>query len=201
MLRRLTALVTALIATTAFSATAASADTDDFEYSPDEYALSISITTPVVGEPFVVNLSGPVGNPSFTLEIPGVDDSAIDVAGAQTAATTDGSAAFVVTLPSEGTYTLTATDAEGQVVATSTVGAVVDDAAVGDDAGDADGVAGADGTTTTAGGLAVTGATSTPYLLAAGLLLVVGLGALLVARGRGRAARAAEPSHGGDSSV
>lgn len=187
MLRRLVALATALIASIAVPATMASADTDDFMYPPSEYALTLSITTATVGVPFTVNVTGPSGNGSFTLEVPGIADSAIDVAGAQTAATSGGAAAFTVTLPEEGTYTLTATDAEGQVAGTASVTAVAAEdgnaapVAVGDDSG----------TTSTGSTLPVTGAASMPYLLAAAVLVVLGVGALAVARLRTRGHRAA----------
>ncbi|WP_188522280.1 peptidase [Isoptericola cucumis] len=163
--------------------------------------MTVSVTTATVGVPFAVNLSGPAGNASFTLEIPGVDDDAIEVAGAQTAVTTDGAASFSVTLPEEGTYTLTGTDAEGQVVGSASVtavaagsdgggvGSVTDDGTVGVSAED-----GSDG-----GILAVTGASSAPYLLAAAGLLVAGLVALLAARARSRRAARSEPGRSGSS--
>ncbi|MFF2451833.1 hypothetical protein [Isoptericola sp. NPDC058082] len=189
MLRRLVSLAGAMIAMTAVPATAATADTD-FTYSPDEYSLTLSVTTATVGVPFTITVSGPVGNSSFTVEIPGIDDGAIEVAGAQTASTTDGTATFAATLPQAGTYTVTATDAEGQDAGTASVTAV----AAGDDGGDeGDGVAGVvdDGDSTSGAGLLpVTGAGGAPYLLAAGALLVLGIAALVVARVRGRSHRA-----------
>lgn len=187
MLRRLVSLATALIAMVAIPATMASADTDD-TYSPDQYSLTVSVTTATVGVPFTVTVTGPADNSSFTLEVSGVDDSGIEVAGAQTAATTDGVSNFSVTLPEAGTYPLTATNDDGQVVGTASVTAV----AAGDGTGDGTsaGVVDSQSTTSGGGGLPVTGATSMPYLLTAGALLLLGGAALVVARVRGRSHRA-----------
>ena len=187
MLRRLVSLATALIALVAIPATMASADTDD-TYSPDQYSLMVSVTTATVGVPFTVTVTGPADNSSFTLEVSGVDDSGIEVAGAQTAATSDGVSNFSVTLPEAGTYPLTATNDDGQVVGTASVTAV----AAGDGTGDGTsaGVVDSQSTTSGGGGLPVTGATSMPYLLTAGALLLLGGAALVVARVRGRSHRA-----------
>lgn len=168
----------------AIPATMASADTDD-TYTPDEYTLTVSVTTATVGVPFTATVTGPADNSSFTLEVPGVDDSGIEVAGAQTAATTDGVSNFSVTLPEAGTYPLTATNDDGQVVGTATVVAV----AAGED-GTSAGIVDGQSTTSGGGGLPVTGATSMPYLLTAAALLLLGGGALVVARVRGRSHRA-----------
>jgi LPXTG-motif cell wall-anchored protein len=176
MLRRLAATVGAVLAAIVIPTSAASAGTD-FTYSPDEYTVTVCAPTVTVGVPCAVNASGPAGNASFTLTIPGVPDSAIEVAGSQTAATVDGSAEFSVTFPEPGTFTLTVTDAEGQVVGTGSVTAVLPSDAGGGVAGD--------------GGLVATGPTSMPYLIAAGVLLALGLAALLVTRMRGRDRRKA----------
>lgn len=191
MLRRLVSLATALIALVAIPATMASADTDD-TYSPDQYSLMVSVTTATVGVPFTVTVTGPADNSSFTLEVSGVDDSGIEVAGAQTAATSDGVSNFSVTLPEAGTYPLTATNDDGQVVGTASVTAVAagDGTGTGDGDGTSAGVVDSQSTTSGGGGLPVTGATSMPYLLTAGALLLLGGAALVVARARGRSHRA-----------
>lgn len=176
MLRRLAASVGAVLAAIVVPASAASADTDDFTYSPDEYTVTVCAVTVTVGVPCTITASGPAGNLSFTLTIPGVPDADIEVAGAQTAATVDGSAEFSATFSEPGTYTLTVTDDDGQIVGTGAVTAVL--------ASDAGGEGGDDG-------LAVTGATSMPYLVAAGVLLALGVAALLMVRLRGRGHRRA----------
>jgi hypothetical protein len=177
MLRRLVASAGAVFAAIVIPASAASADTE-FTYSPDEYSVVVSSATVTVGVPFTVTATGPAGNASFTLEIPGIPDGAIEVAGVQTATTVDGAASFSVTIPEAGTYTLSVSDAEGQVVGTGTVTAVLPS--------DGD-----DGVADDGDGLVATGATSMPYLVAAGVLLALGLAALLVARLRGRSHRKA----------
>lgn len=181
MLRRLVASAGAVLAAIVIPATAASADIDDFTYSPDEYTVTVCAPTVTVGVPCEVNATGPEGNTSFTLTIPGVPDGDIDVAGEQTAATVDGAATFVVTFDNPGTYTLSVSDAEGQIVGTGTVTAVLPSEAGGGGVVD-------DGAQ---GGLVATGATSMPYLIAAGVLLALGLAALVVTRTRGHGRRKA----------
>jgi LPXTG-motif cell wall-anchored protein len=149
-----------------------------FAYPADEYDVATSDTTPAVGEPFTVTIDGPEENPEITLTIssPTVADGDIEIAGTQSltkATAADGSATFTVTLWEEATYTLVATDAEGNVIATQTITAVEEGAAGG---------AGAAG-----GGVAAlpqTGSETTAYIAGAGLLVAGGAAAVVYANRR-----------------
>jgi len=157
-------------------------------YEADEYEVGISTTTPAPGESFTVTVGGPAGNPTITLTIssPDVPDGAITIAGTKslTKNTTDGFAAFTVTLSEPGSFSLVATDADGTVLSTQQI--VVASDAAGDGSGDGTGTGAgaASGSTGGGSGLAETGANEVVLLTGAGLLVAGGATAFLVARKR-----------------
>jgi LPXTG-motif cell wall-anchored protein len=155
------------------------APTAAFAYEADEYEVATGDTTPAVGEPFTVTVTGPDENPEITLTIssPTVPDGAIEIAGTQalTKATVDGTVTFTVTLHEAATYTLVATDADGTVLSTQTITAVEEGAAGG---------SGADAVGGGAAALPRTGSETTAYVAGAGLLVAGGAGALVYANRR-----------------
>src|SRR6478609_1380809 len=155
-------------------------------YEADEYEVGISTTTPAPGESFTVTVGGPAGNPTITLTIssPDVPDGAITIAGTKslTKNTTDGFAAFTVTLSEPGSFALVATDADGTVLSTQQI--VVASDAAGDGSGDGTGAGAASGSTGGGSGLAETGANEVVLLTGAGLLVAGGATAFLVSRKR-----------------
>lgn len=163
-----------IFAAVAAAATLALVPTAAFAYGAGDYSNSgtVSDTTPAVGTPFTVTVKGP-GNASVTLTITSnpasLPDSVITIAGTKSLAkTTDasGTAVFTVTLSQGGTYTLVVTDtASGAVLSTQVVTA-------------------AGASTASAGALASTGSNVLPYALGGGALVLVGAGALVVARRR-----------------
>ncbi len=161
-----------ILAAVAAAATLALAPTAAFAYGAGDYSNdgTVSDTTPAVGTPFTVTVTGPGQTPvtlTITSNPASIPDSAITIAGTKALTkTTDasGSVVFTVTLAQAGTYTLVVTDTgTGAVLSTQVVT-----------------VAGS----TAAGGLASTGSNTLPYALGGAALLLVGAGAVVVARRR-----------------
>ncbi|MBD5785274.1 peptidase [Cellulosimicrobium terreum] len=146
-------------------------------YEADDYVLTVSTTTPVVGETFTASVTGPAGNPSITLTIssPDVADNAITVAGTKALAkdTADGDVTFSATLAEPATYSLVATDASGAEVGSAQVVAI---------AGDTSGAASDAGTSS--GAMPSTGADQVLLVVGAAVLVTAGLVVLLVSRSR-----------------
>ncbi len=149
-----------------------------FGYADDDFEIGVSTTNPAPGETFTVTITAPTGTDvTLTITSDDVSDDAIQIAGtkALTKTAVDGQAVFGVTLSEEGSFTLVATDAEGNVIDTATV-------VVGDGADDDAGAPG--GTDEDAAGpsLPETGATATPLVIGGAILLLVGGAALFIAR-------------------
>lgn len=148
--------------------TAGAATTDDGYRAPSVVA-TVSDPTPAPGQSFTFVVQYTPSTPvNLTITAPpSIPDSAITIAGTKSLTkTTDaaGSVTFTVTLAQAGTYTLTATNAAtGAVIATEVLAVT---------------------STGTGGTLSSTGADALPYVLGGVTLLVVGAGALLLARHR-----------------
>ena len=163
-----------LAASVAAAAALALVPSAAFAYGAGDYSNSgtVSDTTPAAGVPFTVTVKGPA-KASVTLTITSnpasIPSSAITIAGTKALTkTTDasGSAVFTVTLSQAGTYTLVTTDsASGAVLSTQVVTA-------------------AGASTSSASALATTGTDVLPYALGGGALVLVGAGALVLARRR-----------------
>lgn len=163
-----------VVAAVSAAAAIALVPTAAFAYGAGDYSNkgTVSTTSPTLGTPFTVTVQGPA-NTSVTLTITSnptsIPDSAIQIAGTKSLAkvtNTSGVATFTVTLSQPGTFTLVTTDtASGAVLSTQAVSVA--------------------GTTTSASGsLASTGADILPYALGGGALVLVGAGAVIVARRR-----------------
>lgn len=178
MLRRLISGMA--ITAAAVLAPAAVAAADD-GYEPGEPSCTISfesLTTPV-GEPlgFTIECTEDLANRDVNLQIApegeaAAADQAVEVAGADSTQYTlddDATASDTATFSAPGDYTFQVWSTDGEplsVVYTITAfapGADDDD-----------------------GGLAVTGSTSLPYLAAAGILLLLGVGAIVATRVQAR---------------
>jgi LPXTG-motif cell wall-anchored protein len=150
------------------------APTAAFGYGATDYTDkgTVSDTTPAIGQSFTVTVQGPA-NESVTLTITSnpasLPDSSITIAGTKSLAkvtNASGAATFTVTLSAAGSYTIVATDtASGAVLSTQTVT-----------------VAAAAGAAAAA--LPSTGTNALPIGLAAGALVLVGAGAVVVAKRR-----------------
>jgi hypothetical protein len=186
MLRR---LISALAITAAAVMVPAAAAAADDGYGPDESPCTVTFDsqTVTVGEPFGFTVSCP-GLPgvTVTVQIAFAGEAApadraldVDVAGASTEELTldgEGMASGTATVYAAGDYTVQVLDADGEPLSeVYTITAL----AVGAGGGDGDGAGGE-------GGLATTGFTSLPYLVIAGGLLLVGVGAIVATRVRAR---------------
>src|SRR5690625_4046091 len=99
------------------------APTAAFGYGDVEYDIDAP-SNPAPGEPFTVVVTAPTGTEvTLTITADGVDDDAIQIAGtkALTKTAVDNEAVFTVTLFEEAVYSLVATDADGNVLASSQV--------------------------------------------------------------------------------
>ncbi|MEE6289271.1 LPXTG cell wall anchor domain-containing protein [Georgenia sp. MJ173] len=156
-----------------------------FGYAEDDLNISVSTTNPAPGESFTVAVAAPTGTDvTLTISADGVSDDAIQIAGTKslTKIAVDNQAVFTVTLTEEATFQLVATDADGNVLDSTSI--------VVGDGGQAGPGAGDDGDDSAAGpSLPETGATATPLLIGAVLLLLVGATALVFNR-RGKATKA-----------
>ncbi len=161
------------ILTIAAAAALVLAPTAAFGYGATDYTDkgTVSDTTPAAGQAFTVTIKGPA-NESVTLTITSnpasVPDSSITIAGTKSltkVANAAGAATFTFTLTQAGTYTIVATNtASGAVLSTQ----VVTVAAAG----------------STAAALPSTGSNALPIGLAAGALVLVGAGSVVVAKRR-----------------
>lgn len=184
MLRRLISAMAVTVAAVMVPAAAAAADDG---YGPDEFPCTVTFEsqTVTVGEPFGFTVSCPgLAGVTVTVQIAFAGEAApadrtVDVAGASTEELTldeDGMASGTATVSAAGDYTVQVLDADGEPLSeVYTITALAAGAGVGDGDGGGDG-----------GGLAVTGSTSLPYLVIAGGLLLVGLGAIVATRVRAR---------------
>lgn len=173
MLRRLISAMAITAAAALAPATAAAAD----EYGPSEFPCDITFdsTTVTVGETFGFTISCPeLAGTTITLQIAfageaAAADQAVEVAGADAESLTldeDGTVYDTAVVSAAGDYTAQVFDADGDPLSeVYTITAV---------------------TAGGGGGLAATGPTSLPYLVVAGGLLVLGVGALVTIRVRAR---------------
>lgn len=169
MLRRL--ISAAGIALAVLVAPAGTAAADTYTPDPEPYTVFVSSSTVTVGTPFTVLATGPDGQVFLTVSSAAAADGAVEIAGVTTEAIVvdpDGTTR-TVTVPAVGTYQVYVTNAAGTVI--SNVATIT---AVAPAAG---------------GVLPVTGATSTPYLVLAGALLLAGVTALVAIRSRARTRR------------
>lgn len=165
-----------VVAAVTAAAAIALVPTAAFAYGANDYSNkgTVSTTAPAPGSPFTVTVQGPP-NTSVTLTITSnpssIPDSAISIAGTKSLAKTtnaSGAATFTVTLAQAGTYTLVVTDTtSGDPLSTQVVTVA--------------------GSTSAAGSLASTGSNVLPFALGGGALVLVGAGAVVVARRRAAA--------------
>lgn len=182
MLRRIISAMAITAAAVLAPAAVATAD----EYGPGEFPCTVALDSAVVtvGEPFGFTISCPsLPNVTVTVEIASAGDAAaadqaVEVAGTRSVTFTldeNGEVSGTATVNAVGDYTKQVFDEDGEPLSdVYTITAV------------APGSPGGDGADGGGGGLAVTGATSLPYLAAAGGLLLLGVGALVVSRIRAR---------------
>jgi hypothetical protein len=144
-------------------------------YGGDDYSNkgTVSDTTPDIGQQFTVTAAGP-SNTNVTLTITSaasIPDSAITIAGTKAltkATSATGAVSFPVTLNAAGTYTLVLTDtATGAVLSSQVVT-----------------VAAAAAAAAAASGLATTGSNFALFGFSAGALILLGSGAIVLARRR-----------------
>lgn len=153
--------VTILVAAAALALAPAAA----FGYGAGDYSDkgTVSDTTPDIGQQFTVTAAGP-SNTNVTLTITSAPSIPVSTITKATSAT--GAVSFAVTLNAAGTYTLVLTDTATGTVLSSQVVTVEAAAAAA------------------AAGLASTGSNFALFGLTAGALLVLGTGAIVVARRR-----------------
>lgn len=163
--------VTILVAAAALALAPAAA----FGYGGDDYSNkgTVSDTTPDIGQQFTVTTAGP-SNTNVTLTITSaasIPDSSITIAGTKAltkATSATGAVSFPVTLNAAGTYTLVLTDtATGAVLSSQVVT-----------------VAAAAAAAAAASGLATTGSNFALFGFSAGALILLGFGAIVLARRR-----------------
>jgi hypothetical protein len=157
-------------------------------YPPTVITCTINIVITQQGIFFTITCTGFIPGPgqfavlTITSRNPATPDSAIQISGtksAQVPINADGTVNTNVALTAPGVYDVTVS--QGGVSTTQTV--VVPGTAVGTAAG---GLSSASGTSTAAGGLSATGTDVLPLAAGAGAVLLVGAGAVLVARQRRR---------------
>jgi hypothetical protein len=170
MLRRLISIAGIALAALVAQAGTAGADIYTPE-DPQPYTVFVSSSTVTAGTPFTILATGPDGQVFLTVSSAAAADGAVEIAGVTTEAIVvdaDGTTR-TVTVPAVGTYQVYVTIAAGTVI--SNVATIT---AVAPAAG---------------GVLPVSGATSTPYLVLAGALLLAGVTALVAIRARARTRR------------
>ena len=134
-------------------------------YNAPGYNATVSDSTPAAGQCIAVTTTGLANaNKLFTLEVTGPSTTSLTAT-----ANASGVATFSVCLTKVGDYTLTVKNAEGAVVSTQTI--TVHAATAGDD-------------TSTGGTLSQTGSNILPIALGGMLLVLLGAGAVVVARRR-----------------
>src|SRR5690625_381626 len=159
------------------------APTAAFGYGDVEYDIDAP-ANPAPGETFTVTVAAPTGTEvTLTITAEGVDDDAIQIAGTKSLTKTavDNQAGFRVTLTEEAVYTLVATDADGNVLASTQI-TVGDGGAGAPGAGDGAGAPGTDEDGAAGPALPETGATATPLIIGGAILLLVGAAAVYFAR-------------------
>ena len=156
--------VTILVAAAALALAPAAA----FGYGGADYSNkgTVSDATPAIGQQFTVTVAGP-SNTNVTLTITSAGSIPVSTITKATSAT--GAVSFAVTLDAAGTYTLVLTDTATGAVLSSQVVTVEAAAAAAAAA---------------AAGLASTGSNFALFGLTAGALIVLGTGAIVVARRR-----------------
>ena len=135
-------------------------------YAAPGYTVTVSDATPASGQCTTLTVSGGAENAGkvYTLNATGPSTTSLTAT-----ANASGAASFQVCLTKVGDYTLTVTNADGAVVATQTI-TVHSATAGGDD--------------TSTGGLSQTGSNILPIALGGVLLVLLGAGAVVVARRR-----------------
>ncbi|MGV8910683.1 MAG: hypothetical protein ACOH1Y_17030 [Propionicimonas sp.] len=153
-------------------------------YAPPGFSATVTDATPAAGAPFSVNMSGGRANLAITLAITSknktISNHGITIAGTKSftrLTNASSEVAFKVTLTESGVYTLVLTNPEGVVRGTQTVTVHNAGAASGKSAGASAG-------TPSATELSRTGFDVMPWAAGGGLLVLVGAGAVLVARRR-----------------
>ena len=155
-------------------------------YNAPGFAATVSDPSPATGQPVTVVLSGAKANGEVTLTVSpdsaSVGSGGIRIDGTATTSLTktanaSGVASFTVTLAAAGSFTLTFTNAAGAVLSTQTL--------IAHAAGGASGVVPGGASGSGAGGqLSRTGFEGGGLAVGGGLLLVVGAGAMVLARRR-----------------
>lgn len=165
MNRRITAI---FIATAALTLVPAAA----MAYDAPGYATTITDPTPAVGQAVTLTTTGTTSGASYTLTCTSnpssLPNSAIEIAGtkALSKTATGTSVSWAITLRQGGTFTCAVTDASGALVGDEVMTVV------------------AAGSTPSTGSLASTGFDAVGLAAGAGVLMLAGLGAVLVARRR-----------------
>lgn len=169
MIRR-TVLVAAAAVALILAPTAAMA------YDAPGFTSTVSDSTPALGQPVTVVISGADANAPVTLTITSnpasLSNDTIQIAGTKSltkTANASGVVSFTVTLTGVGSFLLTATNAAGAVISTQTLTVAAAGAASG-------GVAGAQ--------LSRTGFEGMPLVVGGGVLVLLGAGAVVIARRR-----------------
>lgn len=153
-------------------------------YEAPGYDIEVEDSSPAIGEGFEISIDGATVGEDYTLTITSNPESIpnedIQIAGtvSNTKTATSTVVSWIVTLRSAGSYALAVTDAEGRLVADSSV--IVTGA-------DTDGDGVVDDDVTGGAGLPVTGFDGAQLAIGAGALLALGAGALVVSRRRAAA--------------
>jgi hypothetical protein len=148
-------------------------------YNAPGYNCTVSDSTPASGAPFTVNMTGADANEVVTATIEStpasISSSSIQIAGIKAftkTASASGALVFKVTLNQPGSYAITMTNVNSAVLTTQTVTVAAVGAAVGAVAPAATGT------------LSFTGFDGMPIAIGGGVLVILGAGAVLVARRR-----------------
>lgn len=134
-------------------------------YAAPGYTVTVTDATPASGQCTTMTVTGGAANAGnvYTLNATGPSTTSLTAT-----ANASGAASFQVCLTKVGDYTLTVTNSDGAVVATQTI-TVHSATAGGDD---------------TDGNLSQTGSNVLPFALGGVLLVLLGVGAVVVARRR-----------------
>lgn len=145
-------------------------------YNAPGFTSSVSDPTPALGAPVTVVISGVKAHEEVTLTISStpasISNDAIQIAGIKSrtkTASASGVVSFTVTLTAAGSYALSATNAAGAVISTQTLTA---------------GAAAAAAAAFTGSQLSSTGFGGTGLAVGGGVLVLLGAGAVVVARRR-----------------
>lgn len=171
--RRIFASLAAAAALAVLPAAAAQA------YVAPSVDLEVTDTTPAVGQPIQIVLEGAVAGESYTLTITSnptsIPSSSIQIAGTASLAkvATSDTVAWTVTLQSAGSYAAAITDADGTLVASTTLVVAAPGATPAPSSGSR---------------LATTGSDPLVLGLGAAAIVVVGVGTVVAVRRRNTAA-------------